>query len=265
MKTNILVDKLLSSSVLSTSLFITSGCYKTYKDYKNASPKYKDRFLIKDCVVLSGAALGMLANHGISNKIGKSKIYNNAVTEISKKINDSSIHRGVKSSISYTTEIIKELTAGFMSTAAGILGALGADYLLSKTDFQQPKYNRKNPEKNKFAIYIDSNIAKFTDENTRDIFYTSVTDMPKMRFLSAGMIGADAIEIAKDREFDKRLKHTTGYLVNDTLGPLLFLSVSSALTKNLKSAYRIPVIFFSLFGGTLAAQKIFDKRVNNKK
>ena len=149
MKTNILVDKLLSSSVLSTSLFITSGCYKTYKDYKNASPKYKDRFLIKDCVVLSGAALGMLANHGISNKIGKSKIYNNAVTEISKKINDSSIHRGVKSSISYTTEIIKELTAGFMSTAAGILGALGADYLLSKTDFQQPKYNRKNPEKNK--------------------------------------------------------------------------------------------------------------------
>ena len=155
MKTNILVDKLLSSSVLSTSLFITSGCYKTYKDYKNASPKYKDRFLIKDCVVLSGAALGMLANHGISNKIGKSKIYNNAVTEISKKINDSSIHRGVKSSISYTTEIIKELTAGFMSTAAGILGALGADYLLSKTDFQQPKYNRKNPEKNKFAIYID--------------------------------------------------------------------------------------------------------------
>ena len=201
MKTNILVDKLLSSSVLSTSLFITSGCYKTYKDYKNASPKYKDRFLIKDCVVLSGAALGMLANHGISNKIGKSKIYNNAVTEISKKINDSSIHRGVKSSISYTTEIIKELTAGFMSTAAGILGALGADYLLSKTDFQQPKYNRKNPEKNKFAIYIDSNIAKFTDENTRDIFYTSVTDMPKMRFLSAGMIGADAIEIAKDREF----------------------------------------------------------------
>lgn len=64
-----------------------------------------------------------------------------------------------------------------------------------------------------------------------------------MRFLSAGMIGADAIEIAKDREFDKRLKHTTGYLVNDTLVPLLFLSVSSALTKNLKSAYRIPVIF----------------------
>ena len=89
--------------------------------------------------------------------------------------------------------------------------------------------------------------------------------MPKMRFLSAGMIGADAIEIAKDREFDKRLKHTTGYLVNDTLVPLLFLSVSSALTKNLKSAYRIPVIFFSIFGGTLAAQKIFDKRVNNKK
>lgn len=73
MKTNILVDKLLSSSVLSTSLFITSGCYKTYKDYKNASPKYKDRFLIKDCVVLSGAALGMLATTEFPTKLGNQK------------------------------------------------------------------------------------------------------------------------------------------------------------------------------------------------
>ena len=95
------------------------------------------------------------------------------------------------------------------------------------------------------------------------MFYTSMTEMPQMRFLTSGMLGADAIDIAKDLEFDKRLKHTTKYLVNDTLIPLLFLSVSSALTKKMKSLYRIPIIFVSLIGGTMVTNKIVELKENN--
>ena len=44
---------------------------KNIKKNKAKIKKYKDKFLIKDCVVLSGAALGMLIFHSSSNKISK--------------------------------------------------------------------------------------------------------------------------------------------------------------------------------------------------
>lgn len=261
--TGIAIDKILNSSALSTSIFIAGGCCKTYKDYKSANEKYKDKFLVKDCVVLSGAALGMLAFQGCADKAGKSKLYSKIKNYILPKINKPDVHNGVRNSIHYAKEITKDLSLSFMSTASGILGALGMDWLLSKSDFEQPQVSNaekiKEHQKNRISAYIDSNVTKYADENTKSVFYTSVTDMPAMKFLSSGMVGTQAIEIAKDREFNKKLKHTTGYLVNDTLVPLIFLSVSSALTKGFKSKYRIPVIFFSLFGGTLATQKILDK------
>ena len=65
---NKVFDKFLNSTLLSTSIFLTSGAYRTYQDYKTVDEKYKDKFLVKDCVVLSGAALGMLA-HQSSAKI----------------------------------------------------------------------------------------------------------------------------------------------------------------------------------------------------
>ena len=264
MKSSVLINRILDSSTLAAGMFIASGCYKTYKDYKTASPEYKDRFLAKDCVILSGAALGMFAHNAASNKIAGSKVYNKIITDISKKVNESSIKNGIKTSLQYTTDIVKDLASGFISTAAGIIGALCADYLLSKTSFEQPKYTKREPEKDKFAMYLEDNLSKFTDENTRNIIYTSVSDLPKIRVLSSGMLGADAIEIAKNREFDKKLQNTTEYLVNDTLIPLIFLSTSSALTKNMKAKYRVPIIFASLFCGILGIQKISDKFINNK-
>lgn len=256
MKSSVLINRILDSSTLATGMFIASGCYKTYKDYKTASPKYKDRFLAKDCVVLSGAALGMFAYNTASRRITNSKTYSNIIANISKKVNESSIKNGIKTSLQYTTDIVKELTSGFLSTAAGILGALGADYLLSKTSFEQPKYENIEHKKDKISEYLENNLSKFTDENTRNVIYTSVSDLPKVRILSSGMLGADALELAKDKEFDKRLEHTTKYLVNDTLIPLIFLSASSSLTKNMKAKYRIPIIFSTLFCGILGTQKI---------
>ena len=65
------LDKFLNSTSLTASIFLVSGGYKTYKDYRAANLKYKKKFLIKDCVVLSGAAAGMLANRAMGKKIVK--------------------------------------------------------------------------------------------------------------------------------------------------------------------------------------------------
>lgn len=253
------LDKFLNSTSLTASLFLATGGYKTYKDYEAATPKYKKRFLIKDCVVLSGAALGIATNRMIGKKIVKNSLYKKIIENISKKITQTKMEAPIK----YTSSIISELLAGFSTTALGILGALGADFLLSQTKFKQPEKSKLNPHKDKFEKYFENNIHKYADKDTVDMFYTSMTEMPQMRFLTSGMLGADAIDIAKDLEFDKRLKHTTKYLVNDTLIPLLFLSVSSALTKKMKSLYRIPIIFVSLIGGTMVTNKIVELKENN--
>ena len=117
--------------------------------------------------------------------------------------------------------------------------------------------NIKLPVKTKIkSVFFDNNLAKVTDKDTRNALYSSVSDLP---IISSGMLGANALEIAQNKKFSQKLKHTTGYLVNDTLIPLIFLSVSSALTKGLKPVFRIPAVFLSLFTGTLVTRKIFDK------
>ena len=263
---NVKLDKFLNSTMLTTSIFIASGCYKTYKDYKLSTPEYKDKFLVKDCVILSGAALGMLANQGLSSKISKPKILKNIVDKISTKIQNSSVHKKIEKPLNYTKEITKEIILGLTTTASGILGALGTDYLLSKTSFEEPNeiINKNSKSNTELKIeelenHFGEKLEKYTDEDTVDVFYSSITDMPKFKFLGAGMVGVDAIDITQNKKFDEKLKHTTGYLINDTLVPLLFLSSSSALTQNMKAKHRIPIIFASLFGGTLATHKIFDK------
>ena len=240
MKVNNL-DKFLNSSMLSSSIFVASGAYKTYQDYKYADKKYKDKFLIKDAVVLSGAALGMLAFHTTSPKI-------------SQKL-------GLRSKY---PEYIRDFTSSFLNFTSGILGAMGIDYLLSKTGFEQPEINKENIRQNKLETYIDHNFDKITDEKTKKAVYSRITDMPQMQVLSSGLIGAYALDLAKDKELETRLKHTTKCLINNSLIPLLLLTVSSTLTKTMKPFYRLPIIFASLVGGTVAINKFTEKKITQK-
>ena len=259
MKPNIKLDRFLNSTTLSTSIFITSGCYRTYQDYKNATPKYKDKFLVKDSLVLSGAAFGILAHQAAANKIVNTKIYNSVIHRLASKLTQVELKQGLQTSIKYSTDIIKDLSRGFFSSASGIIGALGMDYLYSKANKDELKYSaRNNTGQQVITHYVDGNLAKFTDKTTRDALYSSVTDIP---VISTGMLGYSALDIAKDKEFNARFKHTTGYLINDTLIPLTFLSIANVLTRNMKTLYRIPTIFGSLFAGTLGLRKVMDNHL----
>lgn len=239
MKINSYLDKFLNSSLLSSSIFIASGIHKTYKDYKTAEPGYKDRFLVKDCVVLSGTALGMLAHQKINGKIVRKY-------GLDKKLP------------AYLNDFLK----GFTLFASGILGALGMDFLLSKSGFEQPE-GKVQSSKNKVEKYIDSNIMRIPDKDIKNAVYSRVTDMPQMSIFTSSLIGAYAIDLSKDREFNSRLKHTTICLINNSLIPLLLLTTSSTLTKSLKAIYRIPIVFSSLVGGTVMINKATEKYIKN--
>ena len=260
MQVNKTLDNVLNSTLLSTSIFIGSGVYKTYKDYKNADDKYKSKFLVKDSVVLSGAALGLLGYNAASKKILSHKNFKNATHAITHYlINKAKV---VEKPVKYVKEITHDLISSFLLCTSGILGALGMDYLLSKTGFEQPENNPDAYEKSRFAAYLDNNIMKDVDENTRDIMYSRITDMPQMRIFATGMIGTQAIDLAKNKEFDKRLKYTTECLINDTLIPIAILSTTTAFTKEVKPLYRIPIIFASLVGGTMFANKLLQHHID---
>ena len=256
-------NKIINSPYLSASIFLASGGYKIYDDYKLADDKYKKKFLIKDSVVLSGAALGMLAERSFAQKAYNSKLYHNTIHKVSENILHFSKIKNIQTYLGYTKSILKNFLSGFALFASGILGALGMDYLLSKTGFEQPnRTTRKHiQEKTKIRRYIDGNIEKIVDKKTKEEMYSRITDMPQMKIFTTGLIGAQAIDLAKEKEFDKRLNHTTRCMVNNSMLPLFFLSTSSTLTKNMRTIYRVPIIFTSLVGGTMLGKKMLNKYV----
>lgn len=260
MQVNKALDNFLNSSLLSASIFITSGVYKTYKDYKSADDKYKSKFLIKDSVVLSGSALGLMGYNCASKRLSNVHIFKNTVHTITNFISRAKFS---EKPVKYIKEITAELMSGFLMCSSGILGALGMDWLLSKSGFEQPENNTEAHNGNRITEYIDDNIMKDIDSDTRGIVYSRITDMPQMRIFTTGMIGTQAIDLAKNREFDKRLKYTTECLINNTLIPIAILSTVSAFTKGIRSLYRIPLIFGSLVGGTMLTDKLLQRYIKN--
>ena len=256
MKVNKAFDRFINSSMLSTSIFVGSGAYKTYKDYKNSDKEYKNKFLVKDTVVLAGAASGMLLNRSLSREIERHKLFKHTARSVTKYLIN---HKKLKKPFIYTEKIVKDLISNFLMFASGILGALGADYLLSKTGFEQPENKLQDEEQNKFAQYIDETLTKNIDPKTKEVVYSRITDMPQMKVFTTSLIGAQAIDLSKDKEFNKRLKNTTKCLINNSLFPLLFLSTSSTLTKHLHARYRVPIIFGSLVGGTMLTNRLYEK------
>ena len=250
-------DKFINSPKLSGSIFLVCGAYKTYKDYQNAEPSHKKRFLIKDSVVLSGAALGMLFHSTLANQVVKIKFFDKLSSKMSDYI---STKKNIEKPAMYAKEISKNILSNFLSFSSGIIGALGADWLLSKTGFEQPVQQEKVSKTNleKFAERSSNKNLNIIDPHTKQIMYSRVTDMPQMKIFTTGMIGAQAIDLSKEKELDKRLKYATNCLISNSLVPLFFLSVSSAFTNNLKTKYRIPIIFGSLVGGTMCVNKLVE-------
>lgn len=249
-------DKFINSPKLSGSIFISCGAYKMYQDCKNAEGKHKTKFLVKDGVVLGGAALGMLAHASISQKVLKINFVDKLTSKFSRFIE---AKKNIEKPAKYVKEIASEVFSNFLAFSSGIIGALSADYLLSKTGFEQPEKIIIEQEKSKLEQMIDERKIKVLNDETREIVNSRITDMPQMKFFSSSLIGAQAIDLAKEKEADKRLKHTTKCLITNSLLPLFFLSASSVMTNKLKTIYRIPIIFSALVGGTMLTNKYLEK------
>ena len=89
---------------------------------------------------------------------------------------------------------------------------------------------------------------------------SNITNMPEMRIFNNTMVGLQSFQVAEEKTFKDKLKHTTRSLVTNTLVPMFFLSLASNLTKGMKPILRLPLVFTSMVAGTMYT----NKKIENK-
>ena len=86
--------------------------------------------------------------------------------------------------------------------------------------------------------------------------------MPEMKVFTNTMIGLQSLSITEEKTFKDKLRRTTSSLLKGTLVPMFFLSLTSNITKGMKSIYRVPIVFTSLVAGTMITNKKIDKKMS---
>lgn len=99
------------------------------------------------------------------------------------------------------------------------------------------------------------NFDNIVNEKTKKSIIYNIYNMPEMRVFNNSFIGLQSFRIAEEKTFKDKLKHTTKSVLKDTLIPVFFLTLSTSVTKGMKSIFRIPIVFSSLVVGTMFANK----------
>ena len=89
-----------------------------------------------------------------------------------------------------------------------------------------------------------------------------MTDFKLFSALNSAFVGLAGLDITDNEKYSKQVKNATKYLLLNTMVPLFFFSLSSALTKKIKNIYRFPIMFASLVTGSLLVKNAVDSKKN---
>lgn len=291
MTCSVKINRILDSKLTGVVVFGVTGLAKLASDYKNAPETNKDFVLLRDSLILGGTAVGVGAYGLASSKIAHSKAIKSACSglaaKITRPIKNTSLFKKIYPKLQKINKPFNEAEktakrvfsycfSNAMMLASGILGAIGADYGIQYSHIEKNKRLRKLSHRGGDKIgslYTYENRLKDNFMNSRfnkDLentvgaevksnIYSRVTDLPAMRMFSTTMVGMQGFEVIEEKTFKKRMKHATGCLISNSVIPLFFLSLASNLTRNMKGIVRMPIIFASLVGGTMYAQKAINK------
>lgn len=206
----------------------------------------------KDCVdnvlfVASGILGAVAADSSIQfSHSNKTLIDNNMERKSGIKIN----HTNSKP---ISNEVPKPITKPVTSTVLKPKSAV-----LKQND--APFSKLKDKIKNNTIQHDFKHFDNFVDENTKKNIISNITNMPEMRIFNNTMVGLQSFQVAEEKTFKDKLKHTTRSLVTNTLVPMFFLSLASNLTKGMKPILRLPLVFTSMVAGTMYT----NKKIENK-
>ena len=288
------VNSVLNSKSAGMFLFGFTGAYKVVNDYQKAPQHEKKKVLIRDTAILGGSAAGLVAyTIGRKNFIN-SPLKKNAeklTAQFINKVKESKLWKSkyniLKQPIKFITKntynIVRDSIDSSLVLLSGVIGGVATDYLLNigntHKNYMTEKIEKKsneivqevidsheldkqgtnifNPFK-KFKKNMPDDLKHFDnmiDENTKKNIIGNIYNMPEMRVFNNSFIGLQSFRIAEEKTFKDKLKCTTKSLLKDTLVPVFFLSLSSSITKGMKSIIRVPIIFSTLCLGTMAANK----------
>ena len=109
---------------------------------------------------------------------------------------------------------------------------------------------------------VSQDINNIVNEDTKNNIISNITNMPEMKVFTNTMIGLQSLRIAEEKTFKDKLRRTTSSLLKGTLVPMFFLSLTSNITKGMRSIYRVPIVFTSLVAGTMITNKKIDKKMS---
>ena len=275
----------ISSKAIEAGVFGILGTAKTVSDYRSVGEKYKKKILLNDVVVLGASSLGILGYRALSkNKIVRTKISRPIVNELHQgfqKLKETKFIKAITPKISKETQqkyykpvnkslalskvVITNCLTSMAEVASGLLGAITGDFILSKTgqdihkvkDLQNKK--QEETELHKVENFMNKQVDKVVTTDVREEMMNRVTDFSTFKLFWSSFVGLEGLEITDDEKYSHQLKNASKYLMLNSFVPLLFLNMTSALSKGMKDVYRLPLMFGALVGGTLCVKKVVDK------
>lgn len=268
------------------------GAAKTVYDYKSVGEDYKRKILLNDVVVLGASSAGILGYKALgNNKTIHNKIFKPTVDYFHGKFNKfyesdfaqkhlvgkfDKLYRPLQTPIEYSKNIIATCISNTAMVGAGLFSAILADYALTKNglgihklknimdgDTKQTMMPQKQLEQ--VENFKKKNVDTVVSKNVQEEMFWRMTDFKAFSAFNSAFIGLAGLDITDDEKYSKQVKNASKYLLVNTLVPLFFFSLSSALTKKLKNIYRFPIMFASLVTGTLLVKNAVDRHKNNSK
>ena len=279
-------NKLINTRNLEAGIFILMGAAKTVHDYRSVGEKYKQKILLNDVVVLGASSAGMLGYRALGhNKTLNNKIFKPSVEYLHGKFNKfynsdfaqkhlvgkfDHLYRPLQTPIEYSKNIIASCISNTAMVGAGLFSAILADFLLTKNGLGIHKLKNKKEDTPatppKQLVMVEKFKKKIVDtvvsKDVQEEMFWRMTDFKLFSALNSAFVGLAGLDITDNEKYSKQVKNATKYLLLNTMVPLFFFSLSSALTKKIKNIYRFPIMFASLVTGSLLVKNAVDSKKN---
>lgn len=252
-------NKFVNTKTLEASIFLLMGAAKTVYDYRSVGEKYKRKILLNDVVVLSSCSAGMIGYKALGhNKFLRNKVFKPTVDYVDKLIPK-------KNFIETPKHIIANCVSNTAMVGAGLFSAILGDYALSKNGLGIHKLKNimdsDKPQKLELVEnFKKKNVDNVVSKKVQEEMFWRMTDFKAFDAFNSAFVGLAGLDITDDEKYSKQVKNASKYLLLNTMIPLFFFSLSSSLTKNLKTLYRLPIMFTSLVTASLLVKKFLDKK-----
>jgi len=280
-------NRIFNTRNLEAGIFLLMGAAKTVHDYRSVGEKYKQKILLNDVVVLGASSAGMLGyralghNKTLNNKLFKptveyvhdkfKKFYNSDFAQKHLVGKFDHLYKPLQTPIEYSKNIIASSISNTAMVGAGLFSAILADFILTKNGLGIHKLKNKKedikPPKQLVQVekFKKNNVDTVVSKDLQEEMLWRMTDFKIFNPLNSAFVGLAGLDITDDEKYSKQVKNASKYLLLNTLVPLFFFSLSSALTKKMKNIYRFPIMFAALVTGSLLVKNAVDKSEKHPK